>query len=110
MARIILLSLLPNQENKDPADDTQDDNLEIQPRGKRAEPTTSPGDPDEIETYQPSLKTNHYESKGTYVVELVGEKRRLLRLRRSVDEDNYVETSLLAFINQSKQAAQCHIA
>ena len=103
MAKKILLSLLPNQENKGPADDTQDDNLKIHARGKRAEPTTSPGDPDETETFQPSLKTNHYESKGTYVVQLVGEKRHLLSLTRSVDEDNYVETSLLAFINQSKK-------
>ena len=44
---------------------------------------TSPGDPDEIKCFNPEIKTNHYESKGTYVCELVGEQRRLLHRRRS---------------------------
>ena len=65
----------------------------------------SPGDPDEIKTFDPSLKTNHYEAQGSYTVEMVGEQRRLMRLRRSDDrihEDDQVEHSLLGYINESK--------
>ena len=50
------------------------------------------------------MKTNHYESKGSYTLELVGQ-RRLLRHRKSkrnIDSSNVFESSLLAFINQSE--------
>ena len=63
-----------------------------------------PEDPDDIVTYDPEMKTNHYESKGSYTLELVGQ-RRLLRRRRSernIDLSNVFESSLLAFINQSE--------
>ena len=53
------------------------------------------------QAYDPTIETNHYESKGTYTVEIVGEKRRQLRLRRSsagTDLSEAVENSLLAFI------------
>ena len=65
----------------------------------------SPGDPDEIKTFDSTMKTNHYEAEGTYTVELVGEQRRLRRRRRSddyVNPEEHVEHSLLAFINHSK--------
>ena len=64
----------------------------------------TPNDPDDTKSYDPTLVTNHYESKGSYTVELVGQQRRLLRLRRSsgVDLSGAVENSLLAFINHSK--------
>ena len=70
-----------------------------------------PEDPDNIKTYDPDMKTNHYESKGSYTLELVGQ-RRLLRRRRSegnADWSNAVENSLLAFINQSKLQADCSL-
>jgi hypothetical protein len=70
---------------------------------------TSPGDPDEIKCFNPEIKTNHYESKGTYVCELVGEQRRLLRRRRSDDViglGEHVENSLLAFINKTRKAME----
>ena len=59
---------------------------------------------DEVKTYDPEMKTNYYESTGNYSLELVGQ-RRLLRFRRSegnVDMSNAIESSLLAFINQSE--------
>ena len=62
-----------------------------------------PQDPDNIKTYNAALKTNHYESKGGYTLELVGQRR--LRRKRSadpVDLSNAVESSLLAFINHSE--------
>ena len=62
-----------------------------------------PQDPDNIKTYNATLKTNHYEAKGAYTLELVGQRR--LRRKRSenpVDLSNAVESSLLAFINHSK--------
>ena len=95
------------QVNQSPKDDVEDDNLEAMTRGKRnyAAEMTSPGDPDEIKSFNPEMKTNHYESKGTYVCELVGEQRRLLRRRRSdngIRLGEHVENSLLAFINKSK--------
>ncbi|CAI8041977.1 hypothetical protein GBAR_LOCUS23305 [Geodia barretti] len=68
---------------------------------------TSPGDPDEIKCFNPEIKTNHYESKGTYVCELVGEQRRLLHRRRSDNSirlGEHVENSLLAFINRTRKA------
>ena len=57
----------------------------------------SPGDPDEVKTFDPSLKTNHYEAQGSYTVELVGEQRRLMRLRRSDDhihEDDHCDSQI----------------
>ena len=64
----------------------------------------TPNDPDDTKSYDPTIVTNHYESKGSYTVELVGQQRRLLRLRRSsgVDLSGAIENSLLAFINHSK--------
>ena len=64
----------------------------------------TPEDPNEIKTFDPNMKTNHYESEGSYTLELVGQ-RRLLRQRRSgdpMDLTQAVESSLLAFINHSK--------
>ena len=92
---------------KAPKDDVEEDNLEAMTRGKRhdASEMTSAGDPHEIKSFNPDIKTNHYESKGTYTCELVGEQRRLLRRRRSDNSirlGEHVENSLLAFINKSK--------
>jgi HEAT repeat protein len=97
--------------NQAPKDDVEDDNLEAMTRGKRnyAAEMTSPGDPDEIKSFNPEMKTNHYESKGTYVCELVGEQRRLLRRRRSdngIRLGEHVENSLLAFINKTRKAME----
>ena len=104
---LCILLLLLIRVNQAPKDDVEDDNLEAMTRGKRqnAAEMTSPGDPDDIKSFNPEIKTNHYESKGTYVCELVGEQRRLLRRRRSDDViglGEHVENSLLAFINKSK--------
>ena len=101
----ILLSTSPHtfsQQNRSPEDDTEEDILEAEQRRRRD--TSMPEDPDDIKTYDPDMKTNHYEAKGSYTLEFVGQ-RRLLRRRRSegnIDWSNAVENSLLAFINQSE--------
>ena len=85
-----------------PEDDIEEDILEVE--GKRKRDINMPQDPDDIKTYDPTLKTNHYESKGSYTLELVGQQR--LRRKRSktpVDLSNAVESSLLSFINQSEE-------
>ena len=114
---ILLITLLHNlftQKRMNEQDDVEEDSLEGVLRGKRddeAEEMASPGDPDEINSFDPSMKTNHYESTGTYICELVGEQRRLKRDKRSDDSMNpeeYVETSLLAFINKSKSLPEKH--
>ena len=95
--------MVPTQENKTPGSDIEEDILEAQNRRKRYY-TDSSQDPDAIQTFDPNLKTNHYETEGSYTLELVGQ-RRLLRQRRSaygVDLTNAVQNSLLAFINHSK--------
>ena len=94
---------LLQQENKTPEDDIQEDNMEAEGRRKRGS-MTAPNDVDEIKTYDPNMKTNHYESKGSYTLELVGEQR-LLRTKRAadyVDLSEVAESTLLAFINHSK--------
>ena len=61
-----------------------------------------PQDPDDTKTFDSSMKTNYYESKGSYKLILVGQ-RRILRKRSVYHVDmNVVESSLLAFINHSK--------
>ena len=88
------------QENITPEDDIQE---EVEGRRKRQSMTTT-NDVDEIRTYDPNLKTNHYESQGSYTLELVGQQR-LLRTKRAadyVDLSEAAESSLLAFINHSK--------
>ena len=104
---IIKLLFSISQQNRSPEDDIEEDILEAEQRCRRD--TSTPEDPDDIKTYDPDMKTNHYESKGTYTLELVGQ-RRLLRRRRSegnADWSNAVENSLLAFINQSELQAHC---
>ena len=92
------------QANLTPKDDVEDDTLEAMPRGQRhdASEMASPGDPDEIKSFNPEMKTNHYESKGTYVCDLVGTQRRRRRSDDGIKQGEYVENSLLAFINKGK--------
>ena len=94
-----------SQDSTNPENDVADDSLETELRKKREESMPSPADPDEIESFEPSMKTNHFESKGSFVVELVDEQHRLMRQKRSenrINHSEHVETSLLAFINKSK--------
>ena len=94
---------LVQQENKTPEDDIEEDNMEAEGRRKR-ESMTAPNDVDEIKTYDPNMKTNHYESNGSYTLELVGQQR-LLRTKRAADYVDFseaAESTLLAFINHSK--------
>ena len=96
------------QENKTPEDDIQEDNMEAEGRRKREESMTTPNDVDDIKTYDPNMKTNHYESQGSYTLELVGQQR-LLRTKRAadyVDLSEVAESTLLAFINHSKLQPQ----
>ena len=78
-------------------DDSEGDSLVANSVGKR--------EADGDESYDPNMKTNYYESKGSYTVDLVGQ-RRLLRRTRSVkdhlDLPEAVESSILAFINHSE--------
>ena len=99
----ITIFYLVQQENKTPEDDIQEDNMEAEGRRKR-QSMTAPNDVDEIKTYDPNMKTNHYESKGSYTLELVGQQR-LLRTKRAADYVDFseaAESTLLAFINHSK--------
>ena len=90
------------QKNVSPEDDIEEDILEAEEKRKRD--VSMPQDPDEIKTYDATLKTNHYESQGAYTLELIGQ-RRLRRKRREnpVDLSNTVESSLLSFINHSEK-------
>ena len=86
-----------------PEDDIEEDNMEAEGRKKR-ESMTTPNDVDGIKTYDPNMKTNHYESQGSYTLELVGQQQ-LLRAKRTadyVDLSEAAESTLLAFINHSK--------
>ena len=60
------------------------------------------------ESYDRDMKTNYYESKGSYTIDLVGQ-RRLVRRTRSVKDHlnlpDAVESSILAFINHSESVA-----
>lgn len=98
-----------SQENTTPEDDVEEDILEAGARRRRddsGEYQETPQDPDDITSYDATMTTNHYESTGSYTVEMVGEQRRLFRLKRSsnggMDLANAVENSLLAFINDSE--------
>lgn len=74
-------------------------------RGRDA--NTAPRDVDEIKTFDPNMKTNHYESKGSYTLKLVGQQR-LLRTKRNADNVDLAEateSTLLAFINHSELIA-----
>ena len=105
--KLLFSCLSISQQNRSPEDDIEEDILEAEQRRRRD--TSMPEDPDDIKTYDPDMKTNHYESKGSYTLELVGQ-RRLLRQRRSkgnADWSNAVENSLLAFINESELQAHC---
>ena len=80
----------------------EEDNLEAEYRRKKD--TSEPQDPDDIKSYDKTLKTNRYESEGSYTLRLVGQRRLVRRERRSLiqsDLTDMVESSLLAFINQS---------
>ena len=92
------------QKNESPQDDIEEDTLEAQERNTReTDPETS--DPDEIETYDSDMKTNHYESKGSYSIDLVGQQRMLRNARSAEDyleHSDMMESSMLAFINHSQ--------
>ena len=74
------------------------DNLEAE--SKRA---ATENDPNERETYDPTVKMNHMTARGSYTVELLGQQR-ILRHARSIEDhlSEAAESSLLAFINQSE--------
>ena len=90
------------KENNGLEDDMESDNLESQIRGRR-DASEEPNEPDDIRSYDPNLKTNHYSSKGSYTIELVGQ-RRLSRNRRHTEREptDMVASTLLGFINQSE--------
>ena len=80
----------------------ESDNLESQHRGRR-DASEGPNEPDDIRSYDPNLKTNHYSAKGSYTIELVGQQR-LSRNRRHTEREStdIVASTLLGFINQSE--------
>ena len=90
------------QQNKSPEDDMEADSLEAEGKRKRG---AEPVDPDNIKSYDPTMKTNRFESTGSYTMDLVGE-RRILRHARSVEDHlelpNSVESSILAVFNHSE--------
>ena len=90
------------KENSGPEDDMESDNLESQQRSRR-DASEESNEPDDIRSYDPNLKTNHYSSKGSYTIELVGQ-RRLSRNRRHTEREptDMVASTLLGFINQSE--------
>ena len=74
--------------------------LEAEIRHRRDE--NGPNDPDDVKSYDPNLKTNHYSAKGRYTVQLVGQRRVSRRRRHTTSLTNMVESNLLGYINQSK--------
>lgn len=78
--------------------------MEAEEKRKRRE-TTEEGNPEEIKSFDPNVKMNHFEAKGSYTMELVGQLR-ILRHTRSIEDrlqlPEAVESTLLVFINQSK--------
>ncbi|CAI8020933.1 hypothetical protein GBAR_LOCUS12470 [Geodia barretti] len=100
---------LMEKKNEGPKDDTEVDNLEAEYRRKRGTSgyTSQPQqDPEKIKTYDPNLETNHYETKGSYTLRLVGQRRLGGRERRSMgqtDFTNMLESSLLGFINETRR-------
>lgn len=86
--------------NKTPLEDTEVDNLEGQERRKGG---TVPNDPDKIKSYDANIKTNQFESKGSYSLKLVG-KEQVFQYKRSAEDDDMdrselMESSLLAIYN-----------
>ena len=58
-----------------------------------------------MKTYNPDIKTNRFESKGSYTIDLVGQRSLLRRTRNvkdHVDLQEAVESSILASINHSE--------
>ena len=93
------------QKNTSPQDDVEGDSLVSEGRRKtRAEPVEA-ADPDEIKSYDPDMETNYYESKGSYSMDMVGQ-RRILRHTRSVEDHlelpEAMESSILAVFNHSE--------
>ena len=91
------LSNYSTKHNNRPEDDIEEDELEVEERRRR-----DSSDPDDVESYDANFKTTHYESKGSYSLRLVAQ-RRVVR-RRSTTKINFehlVEDSLLGFINES---------
>ena len=90
------------QKNTSPQDDVEGDSLVSEGRRKtRAEAA----DPDEIKSYDPDMVTNYYESKGSYSMDMVGQ-RRILRHARSVEDHlklpEAMESSILTVFNHSE--------
>jgi hypothetical protein len=105
---------------KSKEDGIEEDDLEGEFRRKRDtnEPVTSSAsastskttktqqDPEKSKTYDPNLETNRYETKGSYTLRLVGQLRIGSRQRRSMEQTDFttmVESSLLGFINTTRQ-------
>ena len=79
----------------------EEDSLESEGKRKRG---ADASDPDTMKSYDPGMKTNHYESKGAFSLVLVGQRRILRRAKRTVSHlelPDATKSSLLAFINHS---------
>ena len=82
--------------------DVEEDSLEAETGRKRRDAEASAK---EVPSYDPSVDINHFEAKGSYTLDLIGE-RRVSRHARSTEDylqlPEAVESNLLAFINSSK--------
>lgn len=63
-------------------------------------------------SYDPTVNINHFEAKGSYSLDLIGQQRVSRRTRSTEDHlqlPEVVESNLLAFINHSKHTRFTHI-
>ena len=68
---------------------------------RRRRDSTDPYIQDDVQSYDPTIETNRYSSRGSYTLELVGQHRMVRRQRRSIELVDMVENNLLGFINHS---------
>ena len=81
-------------------DGTEEDMLEAEYRRKRD--LSDPQIPDAPQsTYDGAIETNRYSSRGSYTLELVGQRRLVRRQRRNIQLVDMMENNLLGSTNQS---------
>ena len=87
--------------------DIEEDSLEAEAGRKRRDVEASAA---KVPSFDPNVDINHFEAKGSYTLDLIGQ-RRVSRHARSTQDHlqlpEAVESNLLAFINNSKHRFAC---
>ena len=87
--------------------DVERDSLEAEAGRKRRDAEASAAN---VPSYDPSVNINHFEAKGSYTLDLIGQRRVSRHARSTKDHlqlPEAVESNLLAFINNSKHRFAC---